>query len=282
MFALIISAVIVTSIAYAFIKKIPVSLMIIISNIVIFLITMFYPSIINELAFNPIYFHNLPKMYTIFTSMFLHGGFYHLLFNMIGLFFIGLPFEHEVGTRKFTAIYFISGVSAALFFSLYRFGEIYLIGASGAIFGILGAFAVSYPFKKVVVPLPIFVILFIRMPVIVLALLYAGIETLYTLFGSPDGVAHSAHLGGFIAGVFLYPFIKVKVEEEKEINLDDLEDLLEDEKQREIFEKAKQADEKDVRDAWLSYLFKYLKCPNCGGELEIKNGIRCRKCGYRK
>ncbi|KAA0015011.1 hypothetical protein B6U81_05585 [Thermoplasmatales archaeon ex4484_30] len=274
---------IVLPIVYGFIRKIPLSLMLILSNFIVFFITFpFLKLAINEFAFNPLYLSSLTKIYTIFTSMFLHGGFDHILFNMIGLFFIGLPFENEVGTKKFITIYFISGISAALLFSFYNFGETYLIGASGAIFGILGAFAACCPFKRVFVPVPMFIMFFMRIPVIVLALLYAGLETFYTLLGAPDGVAHSAHLGGFIAGVFMYPFIKRKVEARTDININDLEELIVNDKQREIFDKVKQADEADVRDAWLSYLLKHVKCPKCGGEISVKEGIKCKKCGYKK
>lgn len=282
MLEMVIVLAIVIPIIYGIVKKIHVSLMLIISNFVIYFITLLFPSLVIKLAFSPSYLYEPSKLYTLLTSMFLHSTRHidHILMNMLGLFFIGLPFENEIGAKKFLAVYFISGICASLAFSFLG-GEGLLIGASGAIFGILGAFAASYPFKKVVVPLPVFIILFIRIPVIILALLYAGFETFYTFLGITDGIAHTAHLGGFVAGVFLSPFIKVKVHMEK-ISMDGIEELLTDENQRKIFKKAMEADEEEIRDAWLSYLAKRLRCPKCGGEIEIRNGIYCKKCGYRK
>ena len=275
----IIIGIIFLSMAYSFIKRVPVSQMIVISNFIIFLITIFHMPL--ELAFRPSYLFN-EKIYTIFTSMFLHGDFYHIFFNMIGIIFIGFPLEREIGAKKFAAIYFISGFFAAVLYSLIEGGNNYLIGASGAIFGILGAFAAAYPFKKVVVPLFMPIILFLRLPVIAIALLYASIETLYTFSGITDGIAHSAHVGGFIAGVFLSPIIKVKVIEKKWVELKDLEEFLVGERQKEIFEKIKEADEPELKEAWLSYLINELRCPKCGGKLQIKDGIKCKKCGYKK
>ncbi len=265
----------------SFIKKFPVSNAIVISNIIVFLLT-FYHIPLKDLAFRPSYLLT-SKIYTIFTSMFLHGDFYHIFFNMLGLIFIGFPLEQEIGAKKFALVYFISGFFAAIIFSLVNGGNSYLIGASGAIFGILGAFAAAYPFKRIAVPLFMPIILFLRLPVIVVALLYAGIETLYTFSGVTDGIAHSAHVGGFIAGVFLSPLIKVKIEpHERKFSMDDFEPFIENERQRRILERAREADEKEVRDAWLSYLLKDLKCPKCGGGIEIKNGVHCKRCGYGK
>ena len=280
MISWLIIAVVIFTLAYSFIKKFPVSQAIVIANFIIFIITLYrFP--LEDLAFRPSYLFSY-KIYTLFTSMFLHGDFYHIFFNMIGIIFIGFPLENEIGAKKFVLIYFISGIFAAIIYSIIEGGNNYLIGASGAIFGILGCFAEAYPFKKIAIPLFMPIILFLRLPVIVVALLYASIETLYTFAGVTDGIAHSAHVGGFIAGVFLSPLIKMKFVEKKEISLDDFEPFITNERQRVIFEKAKQADEPELRDAWLSYLAKDLKCPKCGGSIEIKDGIRCRKCGYKK
>ena len=278
----IVLAIIIIPIIYGMAKKIHISLMLIISNFVIYFITLLFNSLVINLAFSPSYLYEPSKLYTLLTSMFLHSTRHidHILMNMLGLFFIGLPFENEVGAKKFLVVYFISGICASLTFSFLG-GKGLLIGASGAIFGILGSFAASYPFKKVVVPLPLFIFLFIRIPVIILALLYAGLETFYTFLGITDGIAHTAHLGGFVAGVFLSHFIKVKVHM-KRISIKGIEELLTDENQRKIFKKAMEADEEEIRDAWLSYLAKRLRCPKCGGELELNNRICCKKCGYMK
>jgi len=271
--------IIIISLIYVFIKKIPLSLILILLNIIIFIITIFYRNLIEEFAFAPSYLRNSPKIYTIFTSLFIHGDFYHLISNMIGLFFIGFPFENVVGQKKFFLVYILSGIFSSIAFSVFSSGNHYLIGASGAIFGLLGAFAALYPMKRVVVPLPF---IFIELPVLLFALIYASIETIYTFAGITDGIAHSAHIGGFIAGVLSAPFLRRKFVFERSFDINKLEELLQNERQRKIFERAKEAREKEIRDAWIKYLLKEIKCPVCGGEIEINGAIKCKKCGYKR
>jgi len=273
-------AIIILSFALPLIKKFPVSQSIIIANLLIFVLS-FYKIPLEDLAFRPSYLLT-SKSYTIFTAMFLHGDFYHIFFNMLGLLFIGVPFEHEVGAKKFVMVYLITGFFAAVAYSLLGDGNSYLIGASGAIFGVLGAFAAARPFKKIVLPLFMPIIIFLRLPVVVVALLYGGIETLYTFSGVTDGIAHTAHLGGFIAGVFLSPLLKIEMEGRRDLSPEEFAPFASGEKEKEILQKAMDADEKEVRDAWLSYLLKEIRCPKCGGEMEYKNGLRCKECGYSK
>ncbi|MEM1514272.1 MAG: rhomboid family intramembrane serine protease [Candidatus Thermoplasmatota archaeon] len=270
---------IIISLIYGFIKKVPLSLILIILNIIIFIITIFYRNLIEEFAFSPSYLRNSPKIYTIFTSLFIHGDFYHLISNMIGLFFIGFPFENEIGQKKFFLVYILSGIFSSIAFSIFSSSNHYLIGASGAIFGLLGSFAALYPTKKVVVPLPF---MFVGMPVLLFAIIYASIETIYTFARITDGIAHSAHIGGFVVGVLSAPFLRRKFVFERSFDLNKLEELLQNERQRKIFERAKEAREKEVRDAWIKYLIKEIKCPECGGEIELDGEIKCKKCSYRK
>ncbi|RLB80865.1 MAG: hypothetical protein DRH15_07190 [Deltaproteobacteria bacterium] len=276
----IIVAVILMFLALPAVKKFPVCQSIIIANLVIFLLSL-YKLPLNDLAFRPSYLFT-SKSYTIFTSMFLHGDFYHIFFNMLGLLFIGIPFEHEVGRKRFALVYFVTGFFATLAYSFLSPGDSYLIGASGAIFGVLGAFAASYPLKKIVLPLFMPIIIFIRLPVVAVALLYAGVESLYTLSGVTDGIAHTAHLGGFVAGGFLSPLMKVKVEKARKIEAEDFLPFVRDGREREILQKAMDADEEEVKEAWLSYLAREVRCPKCGGEVEFRDGVRCKKCGYKR
>ncbi len=271
--------IIIISLVYGFIRKIPISLILILLNIIIFIITIFYKQLVEEFAFTPYYLRDLSKIHTIFTSLFIHGDFYHLISNMVGLFFIGFPFENEIGQKKFFFVYISSGIFSSIAFSVFNFGNHYLIGASGAIFGLLGAFAALYPMKKIVVPMPF---IFVGMPVLLFAVIYASVETLYTFAGVTDGIAHSAHIGGFVWGVLSAPFLRRKFVFERNFDIDKLEGLLQNERQRKIFEKAKGAEEKEIRDAWIKYLLKEIKCPECGGEIEINGDIKCKKCGYRK
>ena len=277
-------AIIIFFLILAWIRKLYLCYALLLTNFIIFFITTFYPPALKELAFNSSYLGSY-KIYTIFTAMFLHLNFLHIILNMIGLVFIGLPFEYEIGSKKFAIIYFISGFSASIAFALVEKG--YAVGASGAIFGLLGAFAFMEPFKKVVVPLFMPFIIFLRLPVLYVAIFYASIETIFAFTPySTDAIAHSAHLGGFVAGVFLAVIMKkgVKAEEKRKekIDLEALEKMISTEKQREILERIKNEEHEEIREAWISYLLQQIKCPKCGGSLEFNSKIVCKKCGYRK
>jgi len=284
-------AIMLLGLAYAAKKKILISQMIVIINFVIFFMLIFtshhfstaYSPMFPDLAFRPAYLNSISHLYTLFTSMFVHADIFHILMNMLIFLLIGVPFEQRVGSRKFAAVYFISGIFGAIFFSIFNWGSnTMLVGASGAIFGIFGAFASLYPRDKVVMPIPLPIMLFVRMPVIVATVMFASIESLYALSSMSDGVAHLAHIGGLVSGIVISFFIK---EGEKEavpaINFNALERMIKDERQREAFERVKKADVAEVREAWLSYLLKDMKCPKCGGKLARDKGIYCRDCGYR-
>lgn len=287
-------AAIILGLAYSIKKKMLLTQTLTIINFVIFFILAFtsrglsttaYSPVFRDLAFRPSYLYpgELLYSYTLFTSLFIHSDIFHILMNMIIFLLIGIPFEQRVGSKKFAVVYFISGISGALLFSAFNWGSnVMLVGASGAIFGIFGAFAALYPRDKVVMPVPLPIMFFMRMPVIVATLMFASIETLYVVGGVSDGVAHLAHVGGLVAGITISVFIKKeKSESISKINFDALERLIENDEQREALEKAKEADLPEVREAWLSHLLRDIRCPKCGGKLERNKGIGCRDCGYR-
>jgi membrane associated rhomboid family serine protease len=129
----------------------------------------------------------------IFTYMFVHGGFMHLLFNMIGLFFFGPRLEVQLGGRSFLRLYLLSGLGGAAFSFLFaRHGAV--VGASGAVFGVLLGFAYFWPKERIY----IWGVLPVEARWLVGALaamaLYSGFS------GAGAVVAHFAHLGGFAAG----------------------------------------------------------------------------------
>ncbi len=133
------------------------------------------------------------------TYAFLHDrdNVSHLLFNMLGLWMFGAQVEFEVGTRRFLACYFASVVSAALSQLTVPtlFGEppAPTIGASGGVFGLLLAYALLFPNRKVIPLIPP-----IPMPAWLFATLYAAVELVLGITGRFAGVAHFAHLGGMI------------------------------------------------------------------------------------
>ncbi len=140
----------------------------------------------------------LTHPWTILTYMFVHANFWHILFNLIALFFFGPPVEERLGSGEFIKFYLVCGLGGALLSFLLRFwtGPSLIVGASGAIFGVMLAYAMFWPDA----PIYIWGIL----PVKAKWLLAAFV--LFDLYGGwarGDGVAHFAHLGGLGAG-FLY------------------------------------------------------------------------------
>lgn len=141
-------------------------------------------------------------IWQFFTYMFLHGGFVHIFFNMLILWFFGCEVERMWGPKAFYRYYFITGIGAGLFYTLINpFSTVPTIGASGAVYGILTAFAVMFPNREIT--LLLFFIVPVRMRARTLVLGAAGLSLLNGVTGSADGVAHFAHLGGMVVG-YLY------------------------------------------------------------------------------
>ena len=141
------------------------------------------------------------NLYTLVTSMFLHFDFIHLFSNMIFLLIAGDSCERAMGHLRFLAFYLIAGVFSGLFYVYMNpVSNMPAIGASGAVFGVLAAFAILFPFRMVIsfvgfIPIPL--------PAIIFVLLSVWLETYYVTTGMNPHIAHTAHIGGFLAGVFL-------------------------------------------------------------------------------
>ena len=174
---------------------------IILINAAVFLIEKLFPSFAWCLSLNVINCIGNRMFWQPFTYMFAHGSFQHIFFNMIGLLCFGLSVERAVGTKEFVLMYLLIGFAGGIFSLIvyYVFGMygIFLLGASGAIYGMLLAYAVIFPQNR------IFIWGIIPVPAPVLVLAYAIIEFLSQFIGSRDGVAHSVHLAGF-AFAWLY------------------------------------------------------------------------------
>jgi membrane associated rhomboid family serine protease len=144
------------------------------------------------------------QYWQILTYAFLHdtGSIFHLLFNMLGLWMFGSQVEAYLGSKRLLAVYFASVVTAALSQlwvpMLFGAPPEPTIGASGGVFGLLLAYAMLFPTRKVVPLIPP-----IPMPAWVFATLYAGIELYLGVTGSFSGVAHFAHLGGMVGSALV-------------------------------------------------------------------------------
>lgn len=155
----------------------------------------------------------LPTPLTIFTSMFLHGGFLHLGGNMLYLLIFGNNVEDAMGHVRYLLFYLVSGVAAALTMAFVSpTSLIPMIGASGAISGVLGAYVLLYPRAKVRVILPWGFAIFY--PFRIGAMWVVGFWFALQLFNAifsdaaQPGVAWWAHVGGFIVGLLLTPLLK--------------------------------------------------------------------------
>ncbi len=140
---------------------------------------------------------------TLIASMFLHGGFLHLLFNMLYLWIFGNNVEDFLGPFRFILFYLISGVGASLTHIIFNANsQIPMIGASGAIAGVLGAYLILYPKARVMTL--IFFIFFIRIVPIPAAFVLGFWFLMQVLnVGVGGGVAWFAHIGGFLIGIGL-------------------------------------------------------------------------------
>jgi membrane associated rhomboid family serine protease len=134
--------------------------------------------------------------WTVITYMFAHGDFWHLFFNMLGLFFFGPPLEARWGSKEFIKFYLICGLGGAALSFLFAFNYP-VIGASGAVYGVMLAFAMNWP------DMPIYIWGIFPIPAKFLVLIIALFSFVSAFSGSGGNVAHFAHLGGF-AAAFLY------------------------------------------------------------------------------
>lgn len=165
-----------------------------IANVGVFLLQQAFPQLTGDLAFSAS--HAMTAPWTPVTYMFVHGGFWHILFNMIVLYFFGPRVEARLGSNRFIVMYFIAGLTGALFSAFTPYVPI--IGASGAVFGVELAYARFWPREKVYIygVLPIQVRWLVVLTVVM---------SIFGLGGFEPGIAHLAHLGGFVgAAIFLF------------------------------------------------------------------------------
>ena len=166
----------------------------IIANVAVFGLQVLLPGLAGLLVFAPS--EVLTRPWTIVTYMFLHGGFSHLFFNMLGLFFFGGRVEHRLGGRDFARLYFVSGVAGALL-SMGLAPRAAIIGASGGVFCVSLAFAMFWPRERIyiwgVLPVEAWLLVAIN----------TGLSIFSGFGGTGSGVAHFAHLGGYL-GAWAY------------------------------------------------------------------------------
>ena len=190
-------------------------------NIVAINILVFIATLINEDFMISTFAMFYPKSpffhpWQIVTHMFMHGGFWHIFFNMYTLVMFGTVLENGIGSRKFLVFYFVTGLGAVALHTLVQYFQLDAaiasdvvadaqrvlytptVGASGAIYGILIGFAMRNPESVLTLIFPP-----ISLKAKWFVLIFAGIELLTGITGTMDGVAHFAHLGGMLFGWLL-------------------------------------------------------------------------------
>lgn len=165
-----------------------------VANVAVFVAGFALPRLYVEFALVPSLI--LARPWTAITYMFLHAGFMHILFNMIGLFFFGPRLEERMGSGGFLKLYFLSGIGGAVFSFIFA-PEAPVVGASAAVYGILLAFAIFWPRERIYIWGVLPVEAWLLATLLVGASLWSGIA------GGRSGIAHFAHLGGLAFG-FVY------------------------------------------------------------------------------
>ena len=158
----------------------------------------------------PIDLYVVPAYITIFSSMFMHGGFIHLIGNILYMWIFADNIEDALGAKKFIIFYLLSGIGAAMaqvFVDVNS--QIPMVGASGAIGGILGAYLINHPNARVLVLIPFgFFSQLIRIRAIYVLGFWFVLQFINSSLSSSQGggVAYAAHIGGFVTGIILILF----------------------------------------------------------------------------
>jgi membrane associated rhomboid family serine protease len=186
----------------------PAIKILIITNVVVYLVSLVVPTMVLQLGLNPRSVFEQLTVYQLVTYMFLHGDISHLLFNMLALWMFGTDLERTWGTRFFAKYYFVTGIGAGIITLLWALGPLpfaeslqysVVIGASGAIYGVLLAYAMYFPHR--------IILLFLLFPVPAkyAVMIFGAMAFIFSLGAGGGGIAHTAHLGGLVVG---YVYLK--------------------------------------------------------------------------
>ena len=163
----------------------------------------------------PMDLYAVPAFITIFSSMFMHGGFMHLIGNMLYMWIFADNIEDNLGITKFIIFYLLCGIGAAMTQVLMdTHSQIPMIGASGAVGGVLGAYLINHPKAKVLVLIPFG---FFSQILKIKALYVLGFWFILQFISSGGGVAYAAHIGGFVSGMILILFFNKKTKRKTKV-----------------------------------------------------------------
>lgn len=183
----------------------PVTTALIVANVVMYLLQQLYwEPVRDSLALWP-WDTPLFRVWQLVTYAFLHGNVAHIALNMFALYMFGPEIEWLLGARRFTVYYFVCVIGAALLSVLVGIfthaPPAPTVGASGGMFGLLLAFGMAFPRRRLMLLFPP-----IPMPAWLFVTLYGLVELIFGVTGTLEGVAHFAHLGGMLAGFLLFMY----------------------------------------------------------------------------
>ncbi len=209
-------------------------------NIVVFIIqNIFSDFFIYYFSLIPLFVTKKFFLWQFFTHMFLHGNFFHLFFNMFSLFIFGINLESVWGSKKFLSYYIVSGLGGGiLHYIINPYSPIPSIGASGAIYGVLLAYGLTFPESI------LYINFFIPVKAKYAVLIFGVMELVFGITGTASGIAHFAHLGGLLSGLLylkLEKFISKNISGIKKMrvykNFEDMENDRKRERLNELLDK---------------------------------------------
>ena len=163
----------------------------------------------------PMDLYAIPAYATIFSSMFMHGGFMHIIGNMLYMWIFADNIEDDLGPIKFIIFYLLSGIGAAMTQVLVdTHSQVPMVGASGAIGGVLGAYLINHPKSRVLVLIPFG---FFSQLIKIKALYVLGFWFILQFISSGGGIAYAAHIGGFVSGMILILFFNKKIKRKSKV-----------------------------------------------------------------
>ena len=238
-----------------------------------------YSETMQQLWFMPHDLTDASRFYTVLTSMYTHAGISHLLFNVLGIVFIGAAFEQRIGTRPYILLYFLTGLCGTLVYAAFNWWDMWaaVVGASGAIFGVMGAFVRMFPQER----MSLFV-MFFPLPPMPLWVIVSGFVALQILFlGGTSHIAVEAHMGGLIAGLLLAPLVvrlPLHRRVRRMVSQSALKRLAITPELKSIMRRIEAEEIPDVRSAWIEHFLSRAKCPECGARLKArKEGVMCER-----
>lgn len=277
----IVVAGIIVSIAFSAWRKYSFSLLASVTCVFSFMVMVIaapstFLGIIGKLGFASTDLTDPTHAYTILTSMYTHSGLGHLFFNIAVLILIGPSFEQRIGTRPFILLYLLSGLAGTLAFAAFNWNSgAIVVGASGAISGVLGGFARLYPRER----MSIIFIPSAPVSITVVVIAYVFLQLVFVIT-SPE-VSVISHIAGLLSGMLLAPLVGkagAKREVKTRLSAAGLAKLATTPELKRMLERIRMEEVADVRQAWIDHFLMKARCPVCGAPVaEVRGSVRCDK-----